>query len=651
MRVSTVKYHSWVYKQCYITEQKFAEEYVKKLLSCKGTLGLDIETAKKKEYELNSKAGLAPNLSYVRLIQIYSEELKIVCVFDMFKLRKELLAFLLSSKKFVAHNAVFELKHLNFCGLSVDDIHCSMLMSILVDRAERSPFEKEEIEDEEVLSNEKPVTGVFRYRKRGGYSLNNLCNRYFGVEPSKELQASDWGVEKLSGEQINYAALDAVLTFKLGELLFPKIVFYRMKKAYGLIKKMQHVISHMENNGIYLDDAEHTKLIRKWEIAEVVALKNTKPYFGKTNLNSSKQMNTWVRERFKDRPAVLNSWPNTAASKPGKILYSFNRTALAHLNKLKEIEALLAYKKVNKLLSTYGKPLKEKINPFSHRIHCNFVLGETRTGRLSSRDPNLQNIPRDVEMKHIFSAAEGKILVAADFSQIEMRVAAEVSKDTVMLKAFEKGIDLHKYIVAVLTGKNYSAVTDDERQLGKAINFGLLFGMGPTKLKLYALIGYNVTLSDEQAEKAWATFHRLYRIYSAWCQTQRAKCEKIGYVRTPLGKMRKLEPDEVYTKAVNTPVQGGAAEVNFAALVECLKHVRLSSHFSIINNVHDEIILEVTDNPSYIAHAKAFLQSSMENGMRYVFPNACLKGLIEVKTGKTWADTKKKVKVIPFQVR
>jgi DNA polymerase-1 len=332
-------------------------------------------------------------------------------------------------------------------------------------------------------------------------------------------------------------------------------------------------------------------------------------------------------------------WPKS--EKTGA--YSFNKLKLADLAALPPVQAILGYKKYATLLSTFGESLQQKICPATENIHCSFTVGETRTGRLSSRNPNLQNMPaRDESFRHIFVASPGYKLVVADFSQVEIRVAGEVSGDPVIRKAFRDGIDLHKSIVADISNKKIEDVTKEERQLGKALNFGLLFGMGPKKLQVYAKASYRVDMSQTQAEKAHTVYHAKYRHYSSWCNLQRVKCKTIGFVRTPSGKMRKLLEEEVYTKAINTPVQGGAAEVSFAALI-ALQDMR--NHFGfntkdirIINTVHDEIVVECKDN--LVDVTLKIVNLSMNKGMLTIFPEACVTGLAEAKVGDSWAEAK-----------
>lgn len=607
-----------------------------------GMLGLDIETAKLPQYSYAAKAGLDPYLSEVRLIQIYQG--KVSYVFDTRLFAEsavDLMRELLSTGRFIAHNGCFELKmlkhHFNLESFNID---CSMLLAMLVDRAEHSPFEPDELEE---IDEEEKQKGNHKYKKRGGYGLDNVTATYFGIQVDKTFQVSDWGKDKLSTEQLAYAALDAVLPYELGKVLIPKIKTYKMVKAYRLLRDMQHVIGEMAKNGFGFDAKSHLDLTFRWGKEVRSHRKECLKHYPGVNLNSPKQLNEWlegneslcrwVNQQY--RQGKVEPWPKSEKSG----YYSFSRNKIIAYDARQEIAALLKYRKSHKLFSTYGEALFSKIHPVTKRIHCDFFLGETRTGRLSARDPNLQNMPRDSEMRKVFKAAKGHSLVVADFSQIEMRVAGELSKDPTMLKAFAKGIDLHKAVVCAISSKKYKDITDDERQLGKAINFGLLFGMGPKKLRLYAKISYGVTLSEDQAYEAWRTFHEnMYPKYSAWCDVQRAYCERLGYVRTPMGKVRKLLPEEAYTRAINTPVQGGAAEVAYCSLVKLRERIGFGAH--IVNMVHDEIILEVKKGQE--VRYGGLLVECMEFGMKEVFSKANTFQLAEAFYGDTWYEAKNK---------
>ena len=582
--------------------------------------GLDIETAKKAEYLEDRRAGLDPHLTDIRLIQIYDGEK--VAVFDLFHVDitkcPSLLQFL-RTKRFVAHNAIFEIKHLTHNGIK-PDVGCSLLLAMLVDRAERSPFEKEEDDDYE-------PDGMSEYRR--GYSLDAVTARLFGVKVDKFFQTANWNTAVLPKEQVLYAALDAVLTFKVAEVLVPKVNLYKMGKTYRLLKETQYAICEMELNGMELDEEAHQDLIREWSNADRIAQAQCKELIPVANLNSTTQLERWAQRHFhKD---IVVRWPKTPTGK-----FTFNRNKILHLADDPAIAALLEHKKYFKLLTTYGTPLHEQRNPKTDRIHTQFNLGGTRTGRLSSRDPNLQNLPRDASVRNIFTAGQGRTLVVADFGQIEMRVAGELSRDPAILDAYATGKDLHALMAANILGKQVSTVTKQDRQLAKAVNFGLLFGMGSDKLRTYAKTSYDVDMSVDLAEHAVKLFRTTYAVYGMWQRRQREYCTKLGFVRTPCGKMRKLTEEEVYTKAVNTPVQGGAAEVMFYSLCNFVR--RSDGKFRLLNCVHDEMIIDCAEGDE--EEAKECLELSMIDGMLQVFPNATTVKLVEAKAGKSWGECK-----------
>lgn len=635
-------------------------------------LGLDFETAKKpgwEDYEppknrngkpLGPLPGLCPHLSEIRLVQIYDE--RNIYVFDIWKTGLSPLDDLLRTRKFVAHNAVFEIKHLQHSGYLNCRVDCSMLVAILVDRAERSPFQ----EDDDIyeIPSDDNAPPVKRKYKRG-YGLDTVIKNLFDVVIPKDEQASNWNAPELSENQINYAGLDAFLTWAIFKKLYPKIKAYESEKAYRLLREMQHVVADMELNGIALNKEKHINLIKQWEKNHEQASDKCRRLFkrrctatdgstenssssttkrGKSsaagrqiNLNSGKQLGEWLKERYENSPEVLEAWPKTE-----KGAYSFNRQQLYPYKDDPAISAYLEYKTWEKLINTYGQSFSQQAHPLTGRIHCTFSIGQTRTGRLSSYAPNLQNLPRDSTVREVFTSSSRTSLIVADFSQIEIRVAAELSRDPIMLKAYQNSIDLHKAIVTKVIGTPYNEVTKDERQLGKAINFGLQFGMGYKKLRTYAISSYGYPMTEQEAQTAYAVYHdTMYPVYSAWCDKQRKRAEKTGFARTPLGRMRRLMESEVYTKAVNTPVQGGAAEVLMCAMVFLRKRIiseNLREHIRILSTIHDEIILEC-DN-KYVTAGKALLAEAMEKGLLLVFPDACLKDITEIGTGENWDEAK-----------
>ncbi len=217
-------------------------------------------------------------------------------------------------------------------------------------------------------------------------------------------------------------------------------------------------------------------------------------------------------------------------------------------------------------LSTYGKGYAAHISPVTGRIHASFLLG-TAAGRLSCQSPNIQNPPRDAAFRALFAPAPGRCLVVADYGQIELRVAALVSGDSAMRAAYEQGQDLHRKTAAAVLGIEPGAVTKGQRQMAKAVNFGLLFGQGAKGLQAYAKASYGAELSQREAEKARAAFFTAYPGLRRWQEQQQEQARFAKQVHTPGGRCRGLDGDrQLATASLNTPIQGGAAECLLAAL-------------------------------------------------------------------------------------
>ena len=300
---------------------------------------------------------------------------------------------------------------------------------------------------------------------------------------------------------------------------------------------------------------------------------------------------------------------------------------------------LLKVSKVSKLITTYGEPLTYHKHPVTQCLHTGFKIASTQTGRLSSAAPNLQNLPRSEAVRHMFHAPEGYKLVVGDLSQIEMRVAAELSRDPTLLRCFAEGIDTHRLVVNAVFGTPIDQVTKDERQFGKAINFGLMFGMGAEKLVKYAKLNYGVDLDMPLAYQGIDTFKRLYAGLVRWSYAQRSFAETFGYICTPLGEKRVLAFNDVFSKAVNTPIQGGAGEVLKVGLVYIHKELRGRRMESVlVSTVHDETIILSPDNEA--EDAREILEHCKIKAMLDLFPQASTRGLIEAAIGQTWATAK-----------
>lgn len=624
----------------YINDDATAKQLVSKLAKQRDDwkdpkgyrMGLDIETDHKDEFRGHQpkrgwKAGLCPHLSRIRLVQIY--DLKgMTWILDMFHVDHSIVVEILGGHKWVAHNAVFEQSHIRKLSPTVDclDIECTMIKAMLIDRAERSPLEPDEEDEDEVEEDEVRV-------KTQGFGLHALSIKYLKIPLKKEYQAYGWQVPELTPEQLAYAAMDAIICSQLHTTFAPTITEYGMDKIFRLSNLMIPVVAEMQGTGMPIDHEQHAKLINEWTIDAAKKQVFTDQYLPGVNMNSPKQLGKWLETTL---PHEVADWPR---SKKGGL--SFGRPAISHYRNYPAIAALLDYKKVAKLLSTYGTPLRDFIHPFSGRIHPSYSLAETRTGRLSSSQPNGQNFPNDKKFREMFIAPKGTSMVVYDLNQIEIRVAAELSRDKVMLASFEQGLDLHKLIVSKMTGKPLSQITEKDRKLGKVCNFGLQFGMGGNKLRKAVAYQIDHVMTEAEGYNAKDTYDELYAGYTSWGDRQRMDAEHLGYVTTPLGKRRKLAEGETYTKSVNCPVQGGAAEVLMCALVALFHSIRkagLQGKIRIAATIHDEIWLFVQEGLEQ--QGADLIQTAMVKGMLHVFPKANVSKLSAGGHGKRWSECK-----------
>lgn len=609
-------------------------------------LGLDIETMKLTSHE---KAGLDPYQSAPRLIQIYNGHT--VFVFDCLKLGlKETIDYLniaLEGKRILSHYALFEIAQLSHKGFKHTNIDCTLVMSRMLDCAEHCQYEIDE--DEEDTPNEEK-DGKTRYKKRY-HTLDDCAQREFGAKVSKHFQNSDWNKSLLEKEQVFYAGLDAVLTYELAKKYSQRLLQHKMMDCYELYKKMQLCIVDMHRYGVAIDWDKHQTLIKVWEERFFTATVETKKYFGEINLASSKQMNEWAKKTIPAR--ILTMWPLTSgclkkielAKKTNtpfpvsELSYSFTQTSIAAFKKIPQISALAEWKKYQKLLTTYGQTMATKLSPVTGRLHPTYTLAETATSRLSSRDPNIQNQPRDSDLRSIFVAAPGNKLVICDFSQIEVRVQAERSLDPVMRKVYADKGDIYRTFAATMYHCRLQDVTDEQRQKAKTAILALAYGMGPTKLVLYAL-NSGVVMTLMEAEEIWKAYHETFCVYSNWCNETRHLATVRGYATTLLGKRRKLEESEIYTRAPNHDIQGTAAELLFLSSTICKDKLDKNKvKARMILSCHDEIGLEARESDAEIA--LHYLETSMCEAMKIMFPNASSFEVADAGLGNSWVEAKK----------
>lgn len=623
----------------YIDDSATADKAIHRLLNrSTPTLGFDIETGKKKKYRDDKQAGLDPYRSFPSLVQFY-DGIDTCYMFDTKRINIKQLQPVFTNKRVIAHHAIFDCSHMTLAGITDIKIDCSLILYYMTRAAEfpNTFMEKESIEDE--WETEEGDGQVLDWLSPGEWYASNLravSAKLLGVEVSKEHQNSNWTDRPLSKEQLIYAAADSWLTYECGKILAKKAKKLGLEKVYGLNRKSIQVVSDMTLHGVMLDEEAHWKKCKQWAKERDRLYIELIPTFGpRLNLNSSTQLAHWLE---KNVPLTLqHMWPRS--EKTGRMSTS-GPTMDKFKNQLPFVGKLFEYRTVNKLLSTYGPSLLEKINPVTGRLHGRFTLGKTYTGRLSSVDPNLQNIPRSEDLRSIFIAdtKNGMEFSRADYSQVELRVLSVFARDQAMLKAFMQGMDIHTLLASYITGRPMDKITAEDRRMAKAGNFGFVYGLQPKQFVEYARWNYKVAMTLEQGFKLHRMFFRLFHGVASWHNLQRHRCGELGYTSTHMGKRRALLPKQLFTIPVNHPIQGTSAEITITAqnaVARSLSHCKSSNLWM---TCHDELVVEhrVEDR----AEVHQILYNDMLGAAVKVLPNLPVTGLLEPTSGRNWSEAK-----------
>lgn len=586
----------------YITTAAEAVVAVAELAAADTVLGFDVETMPLPAHRGHEKAGLDPHLSRVRLAQVFTGAGEAM-VFDMLTVPWPILAPLWG-RPLVAHNALFELKHLAKAGIRPKRMECTMLQA-------------------NALTGDLP-------------SLEALVASVLGRTIDKTCQVSEWSAPNLSPEQIAYAALDAVVVKQVFDAQTARLHALGRTRCYELMRDAQPAVASMELNGIHFDLIAHARLMDCWQSARGAAESRLRAILGpEVSPTSSPQVSDWLRRHLDAE--TLARWPMTPKGQ-----LKLDADTVARFDHLPLVKPLQEFKLVSKNLSSFGEGFAAHVSPATGRIHASFRIAGARTGRFTCSTPNIQNPPRDKYFRALFSAPVRRTIVVADYGQIELRVAAIVSQDPAMLGAYAAGHDLHRMTAAAIAGIAAEQVSSGQRHAAKAVNFGLLYGQGAEGLARYAKSGYDVDMTTEQAQSARLAFFQTYPVLRRWQKDATALAERTRRSITPAGRVRDFAPeklDNTYTASLNTPIQGGAAEILLAALA------RLDHHLSgldarLVNVVHDEIVLEVAEAEA--EPAKRALEAAMTEGFLSVFPDAeaITRGLVEAHHGPNWAAAK-----------
>lgn len=443
--------------------------------------------------------------------------------------------------------------------------------------------------------------------------------------------------------------------FEVARALEGKLTVGRVRDVFEKIElPLVRVLADMEDRGIKVDVDVLKKLSgeidkRLVKLTEEIYQLSGGPF----NINSSQQLAAVLFEKLK-----LTSRGLRKTAKAGRV-----STGAAELDKLKGahpiIKKILEYRELTKLKTTYVDALPPLVNPETERLHTTFNQIGTVTGRLSSSDPNLQNIPimseLGREIRKAFVAEKGFMLVSFDYSQIELRVAAHLANDEKMLDAFQRGLDIHKMTAAEIFNIPLRGVTQEQRRAAKTLNFGILYGMGPQAL------AESTGMSKDEAKKFIDEYFLDFSGIKRYIENTLKFAAKNGYVETLFGRRRYIpevhSPNwqlkrEAERMAVNMPIQGTATgDIIKLAMIkvdEWIRKEKLENDIRMLLQVHDELLFEVREGLSqtWFRHKETRfggdfiekiqrIKKIMENVVELKVPLA-----VDVKIGKNWGEQK-----------
>lgn len=547
-----------------VTDAQSLAESLKPLAAAK-VIGLDTETT-----------GLDPHQHKIRLIQIAAPDQPVVIV-DLAALAPDALdplrQLLTNSAIKIFHNGKFDWKFLVKAGLTPTGPYFDTMLA------------------SQLLTAGLP----------GKHSLKAIAAEYLEIELDKDQQSSDWSGE-VSPTQLEYAARDAAILLQLREVIKPKLVEAGLVEAAKLEFAALPAVAEMELHGMLLDLSKWEVLGREMEQAKAKA----KAELGQQLRAGNPQIGLLAEFDTvnPDSPSQILA----ALKTMGIPVESTGKNALISLaDEYPVINTMLEYRRYAKAVSSFTDKFPKHINPVTGRIHANYNQYGAASGRASASNPNLQQVPRGKEVRSCFIPTPGYKLCISDFSQVELRVAAEISGDRTMIEAYQKGEDLHKLTAALVNQKPLDQVTKAERQAAKAINFGLIYGCGAKRLKQQAKSDYGVDLTLEQCE----TFRKKYfESYSGIARWHRQLINaKLTETRTLSGRRRQWQDELPWVTALAPSIVSGTAADIAKVVLAKLPTALEGTGARLIGFIHDEILLECPEATA--SEAARILQECM----------------------------------------
>lgn len=445
---------------------------------------------------------------------------------------------------------------------------------------------------------------------------------------AKQIALSEIEVTK-AGE---FAAQQTQTIWRLQETLNAQLLADpALNQVYREIElPLVQVLWQMEKTGICVDAKKLQA--QSQQIAKVLQELEEQAYIlaGENfNLGSPKQLQTILYEKL--QLPILEKTPKGAPSTAENVLQELSRDY--ELPRL-----ILSHRTLSKIKSTYSDKLPEQVHPLTHRVHTTYHQAVTTTGRLSSTDPNLQNIPIRTEegrkIRQAFIPAPGKVLLSADYSQIELRIMAHLSQDKSLLTAFTQGEDIHRYTASEILGISLEEVTPMQRRSAKAINFGLIYGMSSFGL------AKQLDMDRTQAQQYMDRYFERYPAVKQYMENTREQAASCGYVETIFG--RRLYIPNIRSKnvparkaaeraAINAPMQGTAADIIKRAMVLLHEKLQGQDEITMLLQVHDELVFEIT--PQALEQARLLIKETMQNAAILSVPLE-----VDVGTGPNWDE-------------
>ena len=483
------------------------------------------------------------------------------------------------------------------------------------------------------ISDDTAIAAYLVDPAKNEYTIEKLASEYFGTVIEKPEVKQLSLLDDVETDRSEYLAKCAVALGVLNERIGDKIKENGQEKLYQEVElPLVTVLAHLEINGFLVDDHQLKEFADK--LGEKIDALTNEIYMlagEEFNINSPKQLGVILFEKLELKPV-----------KKTKTGYATNADVLEKLrDKHPIVNFIMEYRQLAKLKSTYCDGLTAVVNPNTHRIHSVFTQTVTVTGRLSSTEPNLQNIPTRTELgreiRKMFVAKEGYVLVDADYSQIELRVLAHIANDETMINAFRNNEDIHAVTASQVLGIPLEDVTKEQRSSAKAVNFGIVYGIGEFSL------AQDLHISVKEAKAYIESYLEKYHGVRNYMESIKEQAKKDGYVKTMLNRIRYIpelkSPNYNIRQfgervALNTPIQGTAADIIKLAMVRVdnrLINEGLKS--KLILQVHDELIVEA--HKDEVDKVKQILSEEMQGAMELNVP---LK--VDMSTGHSWYDAK-----------